>query len=75
MSTLNTAREGLQMMIFEPRKLRPAEGDVAALQDAINKATHICHLVGFKLTRQTSEYRQAISEIPSLMQAVKRVST
>lgn len=74
MERLNAARESLQMMIFEPRALHPSERDIALLHDAIDKATQICRMVVFSSVRQTSEYRQAVHEIPGLMQAVRRVT-
>lgn len=75
MSELNQARQGLQMLLFEPRKLRPADGDVALLHDVISKASHICHLAAFQEARQTPEYGRAIRELPDLMQTVRRIST
>ncbi|MBB5215360.1 FUSC family protein [Parapusillimonas granuli] len=75
MSELSQARQGLQFLLFEPRKLRPADGNVALLHDVISKANHLCRLVAFREGRQTSEYDRAIRELPDLMRTVRRANT
>lgn len=72
LSELNHARQGLQLIVFEPRKLHPASGDVALLHEVISKASHICHMAAFQDTRSTPEYGRAIRELPDLIRTVER---
>lgn len=72
MAELNTAKEALQLVLFEPRKLHPADSDVVTLREVIRKATHICRLAALKTTRRSPEYDQAVSELPDLLRTVER---
>ena len=72
MAELNTAKEALQLVLFEPRKLHPADSDVVTLREVIRKATYICRLAALKTTRRSPEYDQAVSELPDLLRTVER---
>lgn len=74
MAELNDAREALQLILFEPRKLHPADSDVARMREVIGKAVHICRLAAFQATRQTPEYDRAIRELPGLLRTVERAA-
>lgn len=69
---LHNAREALQLVLFEPRKLHPADSDVVLLREVISRATHICRLAALKATRQSPEYDRAVSELPGLLRTVER---
>ena len=73
MAELHRAREAMQLIVFEPRKLHPVEEEISRVREAIDKAGDLCRLTAFQGSRQTPQYQEAVCLLPTFLRTVRQV--
>ena len=73
-TTLQEAREGLRLALFEPRNLRPQDSEVTHLKNLIARAESLCPTVAFAGTTQPSVHAEALSEIDQMQKSLNQAT-